>query len=150
MDVLAGNSPAAALITDFGGLPPNRRNYVYLTFAEPAVRDPYRDWPRCAKLCVAQLHMEVARNPQGDLRLNELVGELSVRDADFRRWWSDHHVVVRSSGVKEFRHPEVGDLTLDWDTLTAASDPDQQLISWSAKPGSLSLERLQALAKRHS
>lgn len=114
------------------------------------MRDLYRDWSRIAKLCVAQLHMEVARNPQGDQRLNELIGELSVRDADFRRWWSDHHVAVRSSGVKEFRHPDVGDLTLDWDTLTAASGPDQQMISWSAKPSSPSLERLQQLALRHT
>jgi low temperature requirement protein LtrA/transcriptional regulator with XRE-family HTH domain len=74
--------------------------------------------------------------------------ELSVLNADFRRWRSDHQVAARSRGMKEFRHPVVGDLTLDWDTLTCAGDPDQQLVSWSAEPGSPSYARLQALARR--
>lgn len=37
----------------------------------------------------------------------------------------DHHIAVRSSGVKEFHHRDVGDLTLDSDMLIAASDTDQ-------------------------
>ena len=89
--------------------------------------------------------MEVPRDPQ-DPKLAELVGELSVLDVDFRRWWSDHQVAIRSRGVKAFSHPVVGDLTLDWDTLTSVDDPGQQLVSWSAEPGSTSYERLRALA----
>jgi transcriptional regulator with XRE-family HTH domain len=147
MDVLAWNRLAAALITDFGAVPERHRNYVRIVFTHPEVRTLYPHWDQDARLCVGQLHMEVARDPR-DPRLAQLVGELSVLDADFRRWWSDHRVAVRGRGVKDFRHPVVGDLTLDWDTLTCAGDPDQQLVSWSAEPGSPSQERLRALARR--
>ncbi len=145
MDVLAWNPMAASLmVTDFAQVPERQRNYVHILFTDPAVRALYRDWEGAGRVCVAQLHMEAARDPH-DPRLAELVGELSLRDADFRRWWGDHLVAARSNGVKQFRHPIVGDLTLEWDTLTCASDPDQQLITWSARPGTTSHERLLSL-----
>lgn len=145
MDILAWNPLAAALITDFAAIPEDHRNYVRIVFTDPSVRTLYPHWDQNARLCVAQLHMEVARDPR-DPRLAQLVGELSVLDTDFRRWWSDHQVAVRSRGVKDFHHPIVGDLTLDWDSLSSTDDPEQQLISWSAEPGSPSAERLQLLA----
>ncbi|NYJ08057.1 helix-turn-helix domain-containing protein [Petropleomorpha daqingensis] len=145
MDVLAWNSVAAALFVDFASVPERQRNYVRIVFTHPAMRTLYRAWASSAQLCVAQLHMEAARDPQ-DPQLAALVGELSLLDADFRRWWSAHRVAVRSHGTKELDHPAVGELTLDWDTLAWAEDPDQQLIIWTAEPGSVSEERLRTLA----
>ncbi|MFF2316926.1 helix-turn-helix domain-containing protein [Arthrobacter sp. NPDC058097] len=146
MDILAWNPLAAALITDFSTIPQRHRNYVRLTFTDPAMRDLYADWEQAARLCVGQLHMEVARDPR-DPGLAELVGDLSVFDGDFRRWWGDYQVAVRSRGVKHFHHPIVGDLALDWATLTHADDPDQQLVFWSAEPGSPTHRRLRTLAE---
>jgi transcriptional regulator with XRE-family HTH domain len=146
MDLLAWNRLAAALITDFGAIRERQRNYIRLIFTDPAMCQLYTNWDHDARVCVAQLHMEVARDPH-DSRLAELVGELSVLDADFRRWWSEHQVAVRSNGMKTFTHPGVGELTLGWDTLTSAGDPDQQLISWSAEPGTPSHQRLLQLAE---
>jgi hypothetical protein len=37
-------------------------------------------------------------------------------------------------------------LTLDWEALSSASDPDQQIIIWTAEPGSRSHDRLRELA----
>lgn len=147
MDILAWNPLAAELMTDFAATPASHRNYVRLLFTDPGIRALLADWDQNARLCVAQLHMEVARDPR-DPQLAQLVGELSVLDPDFRRWWGDHHVAVRSRGVKRFHHPIVGDLTLDWDALTSTDDPEQQLISWSAEAGSPSAERLDLLAAR--
>lgn len=110
------------------------------------MRSLHPNWRQSARLCVAQLHMEVARDPH-DPRLAQLVGELSVLDSDFWRWWSEHQVAVRSRGVKYFDHPVLGELTLDWESLTMADDPDQQLVSWTAEPGSPSHERLRELAR---
>jgi transcriptional regulator with XRE-family HTH domain len=147
MDVLAWNPMAAALmVTDFARVPEPERNYIRLVFTDPAVRALYPDWEEVGRLCVAQLHMEAARDPN-DPRLAKLVGELSLRDTDFRRWWNDHLVAVRSSGVKKFRHPIVGDLMLGWDALTCAMDPDQQLVTWSAQPGTTSHDRLLLLVR---
>ncbi|GHB73923.1 transcriptional regulator [Streptomyces viridiviolaceus] len=145
MDVLAWNPMAAALVTDFARIPEKQRNYVRLVFTDPAVRALYPEWESVAHTCVAQLRMEAARDPK-DPRLTALVGELSVRDEDFRRWWGAHHVAIRGMGTKVFRHPVAGDLTLDWDTLTCATNPDQQLVTWTAEPGTPSHDGLRFLS----
>ncbi|MEN0137524.1 MAG: hypothetical protein AAGC80_20405 [Rhodococcus sp. (in: high G+C Gram-positive bacteria)] len=44
------------------------------------------------------------------------------------------------------RHPVVGDLTLDWDTYTCVTDPDQQLVTWTAEPGTPSYDGLRILS----
>lgn len=143
-DILAWNEPAAALFTDFALLPQHARNFVRLVFCDPTVRALYVDWDYMARACVAQLRMEAARDPQ-DPRLTTLVGELSVRDPDFRTWWGDHRVAVRTSGTKALRHPVVGELALDWSTLTDTSDPDQQLIALTAAPGTPAHDALRLL-----
>ncbi|MDS1269088.1 hypothetical protein RIF23_02125 [Lipingzhangella sp. LS1_29] len=57
-----------------------------------------------------------------------------------------HHLAGQRIGTKTMHHPVVGELTLDWDTPTCATDPDQQLITWTAEADSPSHERLRILA----
>ncbi|MGY1495759.1 MmyB family transcriptional regulator [Streptomyces sp. QTS52] len=47
-----------------------------------------------------------------------------------------------SGGHEAIRHPVVGDLILDWDTPTYATDRDQHLIVWTAEPGTPSRDCL--------
>lgn len=145
MDILAWNPMAAALYTDFGKLAEKDRNFVRLVFTDPAVRELYPRWESVGHMCVAQLRREAARDPN-DPRLTTLIGELSVQDEHFRRWWASHEVATRSVGTKLYRHPVAGDLTLDWDTLTCTTDPDQQLVVWTAEPGTPSHDGLRFLA----
>ncbi|OLT80774.1 helix-turn-helix transcriptional regulator [Mycobacteroides chelonae] len=144
MDVLAWNATAAALYTDFSQIPPARRNLVLLAFLDPSIRAMFADWDSVVNTCVGFLRMDAAQYPH-DPRLAELVGELSVNDLDFRKWWAAHDVARRTSGLKNLSHPVVGDLTLDWETFTCATDPNQQLVIMTPEPGSPSQERLQAL-----
>ncbi|MFB7501259.1 helix-turn-helix domain-containing protein [Streptomyces sp. NPDC056161] len=146
-DILAWNSMAAALFTDFAQIPERKRNFVRLVFREPAIRALYPDWEWVAQVSLAQLRMEAARDPK-DPRLAELVGELSLQDPDFRRWWGAHHVAVQGTGTKTLNHPVVGRLLLDWSFLTCSDDPDQQLITLTAEPGTPSHDRLRILASR--
>ncbi|MFF1463980.1 helix-turn-helix domain-containing protein [Streptomyces sp. NPDC058330] len=145
MDVIAWNQLAAALITDFGKLPEKDRNYVRVLFTDPAMRTLYADWKTVARTCVAQLRMEAAKYPD-DPRLTALVGALSVQDPDFRTWWAGHHVAALNVGTKILNHPVAGELALDWDTLTATTDPDQQLVIWTAEVGSATHDGLRILA----
>ncbi|MBA2952061.1 helix-turn-helix domain-containing protein, partial [Streptomyces sp. PSKA28] len=134
-DILAWNALAAALVTDFARIPEKHRNYPRITFTDPAMRTLYADWETSAQTAVAQLRMEAAQYPE-DPRLIALVGELSMRDKQFAQWWGDHRVAARTVGTKTLNHPIVGELVLDWDTLTANTDPDQHLTVWTAEPGS--------------
>jgi transcriptional regulator with XRE-family HTH domain len=148
-DVLAWNPMAAALFLDFAELPVGERNFVRLIFTDARLRDLYADWTSYAQGCVAQLRHQAAHTPD-DPRLADLVAEMSARDADFRRWWQDHRVGRYGTGRKTFRHADVGELTLDWSNLTSTADPGQHLVTFTAEPGSVSHDRLQALARNLS
>jgi transcriptional regulator with XRE-family HTH domain len=145
-DILAWNAAAAALFVDFGALPERERNYVRLLFLDPVVRALHADWAGSARAAVSSLRMDAARWPD-DARLAELVGELSVRDEEFRRWWAGHLVSSVSGGTKHYRHATVGELVLDCDTWVSPEDPDQRLVVLSAEPGTPAYEGLQRLGR---
>ena len=64
---------------------------------------------------------------------------------EFAELWRRHDVGLRHGEFKRFRHPEVGELELQCQTLL---DPDQSqaLLVFTAPPGTASYERLQLLA----
>ncbi|SCD84857.1 Helix-turn-helix domain-containing protein, partial [Streptomyces sp. DvalAA-14] len=144
-DVLATNRLARALYTDFDALPHRERNMSRFIFLDDSARELYADWEGVARSSVASLHLYAGQHPH-DPRLAELIGELSVRDPDFRRWWADHDVRRRSFGSKHFHHPVVGDLTLDYEALGVIGDPEQVLGVYTAEPGSPSEGALRLLA----
>ncbi len=145
MDILAWNTPATALYTDFAEIPAARRNYVRLLFTHPAMRALHMDWEHAAHTAVAALRMEAAKDPD-DPDLAVLVGELSVQDSDFRNWWATHQVNSASYGTKHYRHPVVGELTLDCDTWDSPDGSGQRLMILTAEPGTPSHDALRILA----
>lgn len=146
MDVLAWNPLAAALITDFSKLPHAERNYVSITFTLPQMRSLYEDWESVARTCVGILRREAADNPD-DPELAALVGRLSILSDSFRAWWAEHRVADQDFGAKTLIHPKAGRLLLNWDSFSHAGAAQQQLILWSAEPGSSDAEALASLAQ---
>ena len=144
-DVLAANDLARALYKDFEAEPPRERNMIRYTFLDPASRELYDDWESNARLAVAVLHVYAGRHPH-DPALAELVGELSVRDEDFRRWWADHDVHRHAHGSKRLHHPVAGELTLFYESLSVDGDPDMSIALQTAEPGSPSEQKLRLLA----
>ncbi|WP_460063009.1 helix-turn-helix domain-containing protein [Streptomyces sp. YKOK-I1] len=145
LDILAWNPMAAALFGTGFTAPTARPNYIRQLFTDPAMRTLYADWEESARNAVAVLRQQATACP-GDRGLTDLVGDLSVSDDHFRKWWGGRQVVPRGGGVKVFDHPVAGELTLAWDVLTCVSDPDQRLVVWSAEPGSRSYEALRFLS----
>ncbi|MFI5935374.1 helix-turn-helix domain-containing protein [Actinoplanes sp. NPDC051494] len=145
MDILATNRMTRALIRDFNALPAARRNKARYLFLDPAARDLYADWPKVAAETVAVLRLDAGRHP-GDETLSALVDELATKCPEFRTWWADHQVLVRTSGAQSYRHPVVGDLTIDFQALQLPEDPEQTLFVYTAKPLSPSHEALKLLA----
>jgi transcriptional regulator with XRE-family HTH domain len=144
-DILAWNPLAAALMVDFGEVPERERNFMRLLFTDPRLRSLYPDWQGLARAVVSYMRMEAARKPD-DPRLVELVGDLSIRDGQFRQWWAGTHVAVKRRGTRTYTHPVVGEITLEWDALTSDAEPDQQLVVYTAEPGSRSEQALRELA----
>ena len=144
-DVLASNRLARALFTDFDALPYRERNMARFMFLDEGARELYVDWPSAARGTVMVLRDYAGRFPY-DPQLAELVGELSVRDRDFRRWWAEHDVSRHTYGTKRLHHPLVGGLTLAYEALTVTDDPEQTLGLHTAEPGSPSEHALRLLA----
>ncbi|MEU5643510.1 helix-turn-helix domain-containing protein [Streptomyces milbemycinicus] len=144
-DVLATNRLARALYADFDAMPRRERNLARFTFLDARARALYADWTAVAQAAVAALRVYAGDHPY-DPQLAELIGELSLRDADFRHWWAAHDVQRRTYGSKLFRHPLVGDLYLDYEALAVTGDPEQILGVYTAEPGSPSAEALGLLA----
>ncbi|MCM0675294.1 helix-turn-helix transcriptional regulator [Micromonospora phytophila] len=145
MDVLAINQIGRALISDFNALPARQRNYARFILLDDNARDLHPDWQANAAETVATLRLDAGRYPD-DPDLSALVGELSVKSEDFRRWWADHQVLARTSGTKRYRHPLVGDLTLTYQALKLPEDPDQTLFIYSAAAGTAAHTALRLLA----
>jgi transcriptional regulator with XRE-family HTH domain len=142
MHVLAWNVGAAALLTDFGAFPAQDRNLVRLMFLDDAFRSLYADWPQAARDCVAILRMEAGLHPD-DPGLIALVGELSIRDEDFRAWWTTHPVHGLGAVTRTFNHPVAGTLTLDVHQLSI--NPDVLIAAYTAPRDSPSREALRVL-----
>ncbi|MFD8762777.1 helix-turn-helix transcriptional regulator [Streptomyces mirabilis] len=145
LDVLATNHLARALFHGFEDLPAGERNLARFVFLNDAARDLYVDWPDNARNTVGMLRLYASHHPH-DPRLAQLVGELSVSDTDFRRWWADHDVYLPRYGSKRYHHPLVGELTLGFEALTPTGDTDQTFGLYTVEPGSPSENALRMLA----
>lgn len=143
-EILAWNAMGAALIVDFRAIPEEERYFIRLLVTDPRMRRLYVDWEDVTRLAVEQMRRLNATTPN-DPELRRLVAELSTRDGDFARWWNSHEVAPRTGGTKLLRHPLVGELELEWFALTWNTDPEVQVIAWTAAPGSVSRERLARL-----
>lgn len=143
-DVLATNRLARALLADFDAMPATARNYARWMFLDPQARDRLVDWDVQARTVVENLRLEAGRDPD-DPATQALVGALTIASPEFARWWEEHRVHQRTFGDKHFRHPVVGELTLQYETLTTPGDPDQVLFLFTAEAGSPSRDALDLL-----
>ncbi|HYZ56503.1 MAG TPA: helix-turn-helix transcriptional regulator [Streptosporangiaceae bacterium] len=144
-DVLAANRMAKALFTDFDRLAPAQRNYARWMFLDMDARSLFVDWHDQARAVVESLRFDVGRDPD-DRATTALVAELRERSREFDQWWEQHRVHQRTHGSKRLRHPLVGDLTVEYETLTLPGDPDTTLFVYTTEPGSPSRRAMDLLA----
>jgi transcriptional regulator with XRE-family HTH domain len=144
LGILASNRLARALFADFEALPPRERNYARWLFVDDAARELFADWDVQARAAVESLRFAAASDPDDQLT-QKLVEELTTTSADFRQWWMEHRVYQRTFGSKRLHHPVVGDLTVEYETLTLPGDPDQTLFVYTTEPGSVSRQALDLL-----
>jgi hypothetical protein len=91
------------------------------------------------------MRTEAGRDPY-DKAPTDLIGELSTRSEDFRTRWAAHDVRLHRTGIKQFRHPVVGDLNLHFETMQLTADPGLTMTLLSAPAGSADDDALRLLA----
>jgi transcriptional regulator with XRE-family HTH domain len=144
--VLAWNPLAAALFEDFSALSGPDRNVIRRYFLHPdaAQRGYGMTRPhRFVTAAVSYLRVAAARYPDsGELRA--LIDELLEGSEDFARLWNSHELRIEHHSHQEIRHPQVGAIELEFDVLSVP-DTDQQLVIFTAEPGSRAYQTLQLL-----
>ncbi|MFE3202077.1 helix-turn-helix transcriptional regulator [Embleya sp. NPDC059237] len=145
-DVLAMNPLARALYSPMPADPRRPANTARFVYLHPeAAKDFFVDYDHIADVVAAKLRMEAGRNPH-DGKLIALVGELSTRSELFRQRWASQDVRLHRSGRKRVRHPIVGRLDLDVESLELPAEPGLHLNVYTAPAGTPTADNLALLA----
>jgi transcriptional regulator with XRE-family HTH domain len=135
LDILATNRLGRALYAPlFAADAPRLVNIARFKLLTPAGRDFFPDWETSLNTTVSLLRTEAGRAPH-DSDLTGLIGELVTRSEEFRTAWAKHNVRLHHTGSKPFRHPEIGDIRLDFDAMDLTAQPGLTLTVYSAEPG---------------
>ncbi|MFE7034742.1 transcriptional regulator, partial [Streptomyces sp. NPDC057621] len=126
-DIVAWNREMAGLLVDFATLPPARRNSMWMCLMHPQTRELYVDRERVVREGAAHLRAAWAAYP-GDRVLNDLIAEFSTHDERFARAWAERDVKIKGRGRKVMRHPEAGEIAVDFEVLTPIQDLDQRVV----------------------
>lgn len=139
-DVLARNRLGSALWRPFS-YSDNLLLNLFLDDAAPAF---YKDWRAAAVNTVAGFRA-AAGAALDDPRVDDIVTELTTLSPEFVEIWRRNDARGKSADVKDFTHPDVGDLTLRMQTFDVRSSPGQQLVVYHAEPGTPSAQALTLL-----
>lgn len=143
--VLAQNRMSKVLFTDFERFPAPERNYARWIFLDPEAKALFIDWEIQARAAVESLRLEAGNAPH-DRATAELIAGLSEQSPEFSRWWAEHRVYQRTHGSKRLRHPIVGDLTVEYETLVLPDDPNTTMFIYTTEPNSPSRRAIDMLA----
>jgi transcriptional regulator with XRE-family HTH domain len=130
-DIIAWNRAATKVLTDYGDLPPERRNILRLMFGGSHVRARQADWRGIARFVVATFRADVVR-AGAVAEVQGLVDELCAMSEEFADLWAENNV---QSGFgdhpKRINHPVAGWLALDYCAFAVDGRPDLQLVVYN-------------------
>jgi hypothetical protein len=114
-----------------------------MLFLDADFRGRFVDWEPVARAAIGFVRASVdAPFAPG---LANLIGELSLADADFRTWWAERHPSYTAFATRTYTHPLAAPYPLDWQVLRLPDD-DQLLLVMTAPPDTRSLETLHRLS----
>ncbi|MFF9100231.1 helix-turn-helix transcriptional regulator [Streptomyces rubrogriseus] len=145
LDILATNNLGKALYWPLFQDPARPVNLARYQFLNPGAEQYMTELDQQRAAAAALLRTEAGQDPY-NRDLSDLIGELSTRSEDFRSLWAAHNVRLHHTGIKRFRHPAVGDLTLAFEALPVPTDPGLVLTAMSAEPGTPSADALKLLS----
>ena len=146
-DVVAWNRAAAAVFTDYAALPPSERNVLRLIFLDPRARTFNSNWESVARFIVGVFRGAAARAGAA-AAVQPLVDELCARSADFATLWRESAVNGACEAVRRLRHPELGEIALEFSTFAVDGRPDLAMLVYTPV-FSHDAERIKAFTGTH-
>lgn len=128
-DILVWNPAIADLFVDYGALPPEQRNTLWLMYLYPPYRRQIVDWERVARGLLASLRGAYAR-ADDKASFQPLLTALQAGSEEFRRWWPEHDVDRFDEGIKRIEHPRRGRMELRYVALIPENRPELSLVTY--------------------
>lgn len=130
-DILAWNKAATVVLTDYGALPPGRRNLLRMIFSESRMRNKQTDWDSVSRFVVGAFRGDVAR-AGATKSVEALVEDLCRMSADFEALWRDHDVrTTYGEFAKQLNHPRAGVLSLEYSAFAVDGRPDLSMCVYN-------------------
>lgn len=129
-DVLGWNRAAAAVLCNYVEVPPAERNVLRLLFLDPRRRASDVDWERGARNVVGAFRGEAARAGVS-ATVQPMVDELCTRSEEFATMWSEREIPGSCEGTKRLRHPELGELALEFSAFAVDGRPDLMMLLYT-------------------
>jgi transcriptional regulator with XRE-family HTH domain len=130
-DIVAWNRAAAAVLTDYGALPPGQRNILRMMFGNPHVRAAQHDWENLARFMVGAFRADAARAGAVS-EVGQLVDELCRLSPEFEALWRENDVVgPHGDGIKRLRHPVLGPIALEYSAFAVDGRPDLSMMVYN-------------------
>ncbi|MFE6820968.1 helix-turn-helix transcriptional regulator [Streptomyces sp. NPDC057690] len=134
-DLLAWTPSGLRLLAGMDQWPARRRNIARYVFLHPQARDLFgKDWLNQVSGMVGRLRALAGIDPDAE-DLAQLAGELLVKSPEFAQLWDRYDVTGNATGRKTMHHPELGDVTLCYQSMHLDGTPDHRLITYYAEPG---------------
>lgn len=129
-DVVAWNSAAAVVLTDWDTVEFRERNILRRMFGDPRVRSAQHDWESVARFVVGAFRADAAR-AGATSEVGQLVEELCRTSAEFEALWRENDVRVHGDGVKRLRHPTLGEIEMEYSAFAVDGRPDLGLLVYN-------------------
>lgn len=133
-NVIAWNKAARVVLIDFEAMGPEDRNFIWLTFTNPAYREIFENWEQQAQGLVARFRAACGAYID-DPWVTEFVQKLKGASSEFARWWSMHDVENEREHNKVFNHPVVGKLAFEHSSFFVADNMNLKLFINAPAPG---------------
>ena len=129
-DVVAWNRAASVVLTDYATLPPRDRNVLRRMFLDTSTRAAQVDWESVARYVVAVFRADAAR-AGASTEMQALADELCQASPEFRAMWRDNDVRHSGEGVKRLKHPEIGEIAMEYSSFAVDGRPDLSMMVYN-------------------
>lgn len=144
-EVVAWNDTFELMFRTLGLLDAAPANLTRFLLMEPRARDAFNDWSTMVDEQIAYLHS----NRHGDPEVSELANDLAyLAGAEFTDRWRQRPVAWGRTGRHNLKHPDVGPLSLTFESLKLADHDNQRMIVYLPADHATSA-RLDRLFGRH-
>ncbi|MET7860044.1 helix-turn-helix transcriptional regulator [Streptomyces sp. NPDC005318] len=119
-------------------------NCLVTFFTGVRYRSSLCHWRDAAQAIVGQFRADTARYPD-DAEFGRIAADMCAVSPEFAEIWKEHSVRNATSGTKTVAHPEAGELSFTYTTLTLPEMPGHRLMLHTPAAGTDTQERLAAL-----